>query len=255
MIGMRTRLSLAQFLALQDSSVSTVLLAKYDAHTYIPHKQPLPGLVEAMEALDPRQLQMILTEVVCTNGDLRAPISPKHRFEERWADLVKCLLLDGYVVDQKRLVVTDPSINDAPPVDDELLQALSSCSAPRGPDIIRMINASSDAFRSTPPDYNACLNNIRVAMETLASDIAQSRIPPGAASFEMNKWGSVITHLRLVAFLTHEEERGLAGVYGFISPGSHRPVGISDEQMARLGRSLALNMCWFLLQRQLNLQS
>lgn len=250
---MRTRLSLAQFLALQESSVSTVLLAKYDVQVLIHHIQPLAGLAEGLQSLDQQRLLMILNEVARTIGDLRAPISPKHRFDERWSDLVQCQLLDGYLVDQKRLVATDPSISDAPPLDDDLLQALSTCNTPRGPDIIRKINDSSDAFRAAPPDYNACLNNIRVALETLASDIAQGRNPVGAAPFEPSKWGSVITHLRLVGFLTQEEERGLAGVYGFVSPGSHRPVGISDEQMARLGRSLALNMCWFLLQRQLNM--
>jgi hypothetical protein len=50
-----------------------------------------------------------------------------------------------------------------------------------------------------------------------------------------------------VKFITNEEEKGLVGVYGFVSPGSHRPLGIPEEQMTRLGRSLALGMCWFLV--------
>ena len=51
--------------------------------------------------------------------------------------------------------------------------------------------------------------------------------------------------------ITVEEEKGLAGVFGFLSPGAHRPVGIPEDQMTRLGRSFALNMCWFLLKNHL----
>jgi hypothetical protein len=50
---------------------------------------------------------------------------------------------------------------------------------------------------------------------------------------------------------TTEEEKGLAGVFGFLSPGAHRPVGIPEGQMTLLGRSFALNMCWFLLKNHL----
>ena len=41
-------------------------------------------------------------------------------------------------------------------------------------------------------------------------------------------------------------EKGLTGVFSFISPGSHIPVGFSEEEFARLGRSLAVSFCYFL---------
>jgi hypothetical protein len=74
---------------------------------------------------------------------------------------------------------------------------------------------------------------------------------PKDHNYNASKWGTVISYLRTAGLITLEEEKGLAGVYGFVSPGSHRPVGVSEEQMARLGRSLALGMCWFLLKRKL----
>jgi hypothetical protein len=64
-------------------------------------------------------------------------------------------------------------------------------------------------------------------------------------------WGSVLTFLKTRGEISQEEEVGLAGVYRFISPGAHRSVGVSEEQMARLGRTFALNMCWFLLHNHL----
>jgi hypothetical protein len=247
----RTRLSLCQFLALQDAYVCTVLLNKAGVADELHPAMLLRGLTDALMGAGQVALMQVLDEVVRTQGDLRAPVSPKHRFDERWSDLVQCLVLDGYLIEGKQLRSGDPSMGDAAPIDDDLLHELSTCGAPRADDIIRRINGSSDAFRRTPPNYNASLNDARVALETLAADIAHARSAPAGAGFEPTKWGSVIQYLRSSGLITLEEERGLAGVYGFLSPGSHRPLGMSEEQMARLGRSLALNMCWFLLKRQL----
>lgn len=254
MIGHRTKLSLCQFLELQEAARCEVIFNKAGIGGEFHPSLLLRSLTHAVDNTDQTALQSVLDELVRTTGDLRSHVSPKHRFDERWADLTKCLKLDGYIVDGKQIRATDPSMGDAEPIDDDLLQGLAQCPAPRAADIIRKINESSDAFRATPPNYNACLNDARVALETLAADIASSLEAPPGNLYDPSKWGSVITHLRNCGLITLEEERGLAGVYGFVSPGSHRPIGVSDEQMARLGRSLALNMCWFLLQRQKGLQ-
>lgn len=250
MIGSRTRLSLAQFLELQEYGVCTVLLNKYGIDSSLYPSQLLFGLKDLLSTMDQHRLLMLMDEIVRTDGDLRARVNPKYRFDERWADLTRCLVLDGYLVSGKQLIPIDPSISDAAAIDDDLIRELKACGAPRANEIIRKINDSSDAFRASPPNYNACLNDARVALETLAVDISQSRNTSCAAPADVSKWGSVISHLRMGGLITLEEERGLVGVYGFVSPGSHRPIGVSDEQMARLGRSFALNMCWFLLKRQ-----
>jgi hypothetical protein len=72
-----------------------------------------------------------------------------------------------------------------------------------------------------------------------------------SATYNPTKWGEVLAFLRVSGELTLEEERGLAGVFGFLSPGAHRPLGIPEDQMTRLGRSFALNMCWYLLKNHL----
>lgn len=148
---------------------------------------------------------------------------------------------------------TDPSISDAAPLEDDLIAALQNSGAPRAQEIIAKINDSAGAFRAAPPDYNASLVNARVALETLAGDIAahvaSKRQPPVA--YNPSKWGEVLAFLRSSGEITTEEEKGLAGVFGFLSPGAHRPVGIPEDQMTRLGRSFALNMCWFLIKNHL----
>ncbi len=254
MIGQRTRYSLAQFLELQEPMTSIVLFGKYGVQDLsLPHGQLLYGLLNTLRDLDARTLMLALAEVVATTGDLRARVNPKYRFDERLHDLTQCLLLDGYIIKSKMLVQTDPSITDAAPLEDDLIDALQKSGAPHAQEIIAKINDSAGAFRSTPPDYNASLVNARVALETLAGDVAahnasQQPTPP---TYNPSKWGEVLVFLRSSGEITVEEEKGLAGVFGFLSPGAHRPMGIPEDQMTRLGRSFALNMCWFLLKNHL----
>ncbi|MDD2127507.1 hypothetical protein NP544_28610 [Pseudomonas monteilii] len=254
MVGQRTRYSLAQFLALQDVSVSIVLLGKYGVQDHFLYPgQLLIGLAQTLAGLDDSIVLLILQEIVSTQSNLRAVVTPKTRFDERMHDLTQCLLLDGYIVQDKRLLQTDPSITDAAPVEDDLIIALRNSGAPMREAIITKINDSAEAFRASPPDYNAALTNARIALETLAADVAADVAFQQAsnASYNPAKWGEVIAFLRNSGEITVEEEKGLAGVFGFLSPGAHRPVGIPQSQMTRLGRSLSLNLCWFLLHNRL----
>jgi hypothetical protein len=114
--------------------------------------------------------------------------------------------------------------------------------------ILQVLDGSASAFRSG--DFNGCLNNARVALQTLATTIAQARLSTHPKSFDATSWGEVIAYLRTSGFISQQQERGLAGVFGFISPGSHTPIGFSEEEFARLGRSLAVSFCYFLVKRQ-----
>lgn len=247
MIGSRTRYSLAQFLELHQPDFVVVLLGKHEMRSSVEDGQFLTDVLRSLRSAADEKVISLLEEIARTTGDLRARINPKYRYDERFSDLCRCLQLDGYIVENKRIVQTDPSIGDAPPLEDDLIEALKASGLSEADTIAKKINDSSESFRSSPPNYNACLNDIRVALESLARAIAVTRQAADTPSFDQTKWGSVIGFLRQVEFITQEEEKGLAGVYGFVSPGSHRPLGIPEEQMARLGRSLALGMCWFLV--------
>ena len=91
--------------------------------------------------------------------------------------------------------------------------------------------------------------NARVALQTLATSISQARLAGHPGNFEATKWGHVIAYLRASDFITQQQERGLASVFGFISPGSHTPIGFNEEEFGRLGRSLAVSICYFLVKR------
>lgn len=254
MIGLRSRHSFAQFLELQEPTISIVLLSKYGVqHLSLEHGRLLHGLLDVLRGLDDHTLMLALSEVVATSGDLRARVTQKYRFDERMHDLAQCLLLDGYIIQDKNLIQTDPSIADAAPLEDDLITALRNSNVSQAQEIITKINDSAESFRKTPADYNASLVNARVALETLARNVAArvaSRLQSPAA-YNPSKWGDVLSFLRTSGEITAEEESGLAGVFRFLSPGAHRPVGIPEDQMARLGRSFALDMCWFLLKNHL----
>lgn len=247
MIGSRTRYSLAQFLGIHEPNFVVVLLGKHQLHSSVGDDQFLTDVLRSIRNAADDKVLSLLEEVARTSGDLRSRINPKYRHDERFSDLSRCLQLDGYVIEDRQIRQTDPSISDAPPIEDDLIEALKASGLSEADTIVKKINDSSESFRSSPPNFNACLNDIRVALETLARAIAATRQADGTQSYDQTKWGSIIAFLRQVDFITNEEEKGLVGVYGFVSPGSHRPLGIPEGQMARLGRSLALGMCWFLV--------
>ncbi|MEF8708477.1 MAG: hypothetical protein V5B38_06195 [Candidatus Accumulibacter propinquus] len=251
-LSSRSLASLAQLLELLGEPFVAILFEKHGHHL------PSSGgavLLAAHSVLrdggDSPGVFSMLEEAVRTNGDLRNRVTPRYRFDERYEDLSRCLLLDGYKVEGKVLTPLDPSIADAPPIEDELTKTLQATDLDANRAIAGKLTDSADAFRRVPPDHNACLNNARVALESLAREIARHVSTSPSSAYDPAKWGSILGFLRSQEFLSVEEEQGLAGVYRFLSPGSHRPLGLTDAEASRLGRSLALSMSWYLVKRYL----
>jgi hypothetical protein len=193
------------------------------------------------------QLMSLLDEIIRTRGDLRTRITPRYRHDERWEDLRRCLELDGYRVDENRLIPIDPTISGEIPIDDDLSSDLRRSGLRQGDEIIQLMETSAEAFRKTPPDYNGSLTKARIALETLARSIALERLSKFPASFDETKWGQVLAYLRTSGMLSRAQEAGVAGAYSFVSPGAHTAVGLTDHEMVRLGRSLVASVCYFLV--------
>ena len=147
------------------------------------------------------------------------------------------------------LLPVDPTIEGTITWEDDLSQELSRSGLQQAGEILRVMQASGEAFRRMPPDYNACLSNARVTLETLARDIAKSRQSRHPGSFDETRWGQVVAYLRTSGLISVQEEEGITGVFTFVSPGAHAPVGLDESEMARLGRSLVASMCYFLVKR------
>ena len=246
MISERSRLSLCQFLFLQPRPHLSVLLRKHGIDEDI---RVLDRLVASVEEAQPSQLHSLLSEIIRTQGALLNQAPTRYEYRERWRDLELCLLLDGYKIERSELVAIDPTIEGTEPLDDDLTALLRESDLPEADSVIGMLGSSTDAFRKEPPDVNACLAEARVALETTAKAIANERRGHYPGSYVESKLGSVLTYLHTSGFITPEEEKGLAGVYRFVSPGAHRPVEPDELEMARLGRSLSIGMLYFLVKR------
>jgi hypothetical protein len=249
MISRRTSLSLVQYLGLHDDPIVRIVLEKHGiAYSEAAYPQfVLNALIDSVNASSQAQLHSLLSEIVQTANDLRSRITPRYRHDERFGDLERCLFLDGYLINKGRLIPQDPAIIEAPPVEDDLMQALQNCALPDASDIIKKLNDSTDSFRRTEPNFNASLTDARIALQTLATSIAKARLPNHAGTFDEKSWGAVLAYLRSSGFITEDQEKGLAGVFRFVSPGAHLPLGLSEMEMTRLGRSFVFGMCWFLV--------
>jgi hypothetical protein len=152
----------------------------------------LDSIAAMIQVTHPDQLGSLFNEVIRTRGDLRNQVTPRYRFDQRWNDLVLCLLLDGYKVGDGQLVAVDSTIEGAETLSDDLTASLNGSSLPQADEVARMLDNSTDAFRRVPPDVNACLTDARVALQTIATSIADERQQSHPGSYDKSKWGQVL---------------------------------------------------------------
>jgi hypothetical protein len=246
MLSTRTRLSVSQLLGTIDLDSVRLLLEKHGFPTRDKYhaqellKQGLPGT--------PDKLQGLLDEIIRTHADLKSKRwGNAQPFDERWEDLVHCLSLQGYRLEDGTLIPVDPTVEGTVQIEDDLVSELKRSHLNGCQAIVLALENSANGFRRVPADYNGCLTNARVALQTLAAGIARARRTGHPGDFHEESWGEVMGYLRASGLLTEREEKGICGVFGFLSEGAHRPLGVSEEEMARLGRSLAASMCYFLI--------
>jgi len=258
MLTARAIASLSQYFALLDRDWIEVLFGKHGVATpELGHwargsridPPSVKTFQEWLTAAAPHQVEAILSEVVRTQGSFRNRVSPRYTYDERWRDVEVCLALDGYVIQSGKLLRAEPSLDDDPAIEDDLTQELNRSGLSTAGEVVRLLLNSAEDFRRSPADLNGALTNARVALQTLATEISRQHQASRPRGFDESKWGQVVTHLRTADVVTQEEEKGVAGVFTFVSPGAHTPVGLSDSEMVRLGRSLVISMCYFLVKR------
>lgn len=254
MFSKRTVLSLCQYLSLLGNAPLRVLVEKHNIDLMLGSGPTLQWVRLALERATPDQLSSLVGEVIATEAAIsdEVVIYPYHNidgYKQRWTDLTKCLLLDGYSIEAENLVPVDPAIEGAVAVEDKLSTELDDSRLREGSEILRLIRLSGEAFLRTPPDYNAALTNMRTGLQALVTGIAIKRRELSPANFDETKWGQVVEYLRTSGFFSRQEEAGISGVWTFLSPGAHVPVGLSEQEFVRLGRSLALTMMYFIIKR------
>ncbi len=255
MISRRTALSAAQLLAAQPQQDLSLFLAKHFLD--LTHLGSGSQVVSLLLNATPAQSIGLLTEIAATAGVLRVQNTKQaYFFDQRLEDLRRCALLDGYRFEGYgyqsgfTLVAIEPQIEGTVAVDDDLSAELKRSGLDAGSAIAALLENSAGDFRKQPPDYNGCLTNARVALETLVRNIANTKSAGTSPQpYDPTKWGQILSYLRTSGMITQKEEEGLSGVYSFVSPGAHSPIGLNEEEFSRLGRSIVVSMCYFLLKR------
>jgi len=207
----------------------------------------LTEIYSALSEADHFSIESLINELVGTKGDLRNRVTPRYRFDERWDDFEKCLLLDGYGFADGCVVSLEPLIGSAEPMEDELSKELRLSSLPSAENVIQHTNLSADAFRKSNPDYNGCLSHSRIALETLVREVASQM--EFNIQVKTKVWGKALNHLEKQGFVNKDEEAAIASSYTFISEGSHVPVGFTEKEFARFGRNLATSVCYYIVKK------
>jgi PAS domain-containing protein len=255
-IGTRSRASLSQYLERQQLDRTELILNKYGIDTpefEAGYGRPVLSLLgkihQWLRDATSESIEQVLVEIVRTERSFYyARTSNAQVYQERYQDLTACLALDGYVVREGEFLQAEPNL-DAAPLEDDLTRELQRSGLPDADDILQRLSSSAEDFRRTPPDLNGSLTNARVALQTLGNNISVQRAASRPAGFDETKWGQVVTHLRTAGVISTDEEKGIAGVFSFVSPGAHNILGVSETEMVRLGRSLVVTMCYFLTKR------
>lgn len=252
-------MSLCQFFALfGDREFLVVLFDKHglDSIHLTDRSGGIGPIRNAVDNASDEGLASILDEMLKTFDSVRHEINPKYKFHDRWDDLLRCLELDDYRPDTENygkgvgsFVPIEPTIEgvDKQQIEDDLTAELFATGLSEVDDIKRRIAASASAFLGE--EYNGCLTNARVALETLARSMSRHLREDAPGEHRSDKWGAAISEMRKKEFISEHEEHGLTGVYSFISEGAHKPVGLTDQEYARLGRSLALSFSYLLLKK------
>lgn len=207
----RTKLSLCQFLDLFGQDVVSILFEKYDVTAW---GYTQTDIGETLSGTDPRALEMLVDELVRTKRDLRNRVSPRYRFDERWDDFEKCLLLDGFKIEGKQVLRLEPVIEAVEPLEDDLTRELEASSLSSINEINHHIRLSAESFRKSAPDYNACLSHARIALETIVRTLAQMH--GLEVDQESKAWGKSLSHIKSVELVSAKEESAIASTYTFM---------------------------------------
>lgn len=263
-LSKRSKMSLCQFLRQFRRSDLALLLEKYGLSTHEFDDQPdFPSrayaLRDTINQASDSQVEELVQELarksdsICASAN-RHDVFGKRWNKQQWNELCRDLKLDGYARELDkcggkldRFVPIEPIIDGAALVEDDLTKEIRRSNLANTDGVLQVMKKSSDAFRDG--DFNGCLSNARVALQTLALSIAQAYRSNHVGDFDPERWGSVIDYLRASGFISTKQEAGVTGVFTFISPGSHTPIPRGEEEFARLGRNLSLSICYFLVKK------
>lgn len=238
-LNLRTKISLSQLLDKFDYSQINILFKKHSLSS------DCANITDIKDVLTTENIISLIQEIVLTKRELRSRISPKYVFDERWDDFEKCLLLDGYKINENNTISSiEPSVDGIIAMEDDLIAEINQSSLSQKDAIIQLIKESEEAFKKASPDYNSCLSKSRITLET----IVRNKVEDQTGTNE--SWGRSLSVLKTDGFITQNEENALSSIYTLVSDGSHKPLGFTDEEYSRYGRNLIMTTCYYIIKKQ-----
>lgn len=232
----RTKISLVQLLDIFEKTQTNILFEKYSIFS------DCRNIEDIKESVFSNNLQELIKELIFVKQTFRNKINPKYTFDERWSDFEKCLFLDGYKIQNNAIISIEPTIDGVVAFEDELTSELVSSTFSKKEEVKNLINESAQAFKNS--DFNQCLSKARISLETIVRTIAIDKY-----NNSNDSWGNALSKLKTESFITQKEEELMAKLYGFISDGSHIPLGFTEEEYARYGRNLAMSKCYYIIKK------
>ncbi|SDM41269.1 hypothetical protein [Halarsenatibacter silvermanii] len=256
MISRRVKLSLYQLISEFPFSEIMVLIEKYTFGEFlfsIQHNKKTDYFLEELKEIISESTEEavldIIDEILRVRRTYRNKVNPKYKFDERWGELKRCLLLEGLKIEEGELKRVEPEIEGSNSAEENLKKEILNSDLQKRDDIVLLIENSSDAFIKPEPDFNGSLSNIRTALETLAKSIAKKIIENAEEDKEISSWGVYISYLKSKDFIGENEEDALTGVYSLLSELHHPLVGFSEEELTSFARAMGLRMCYFLIKK------
>lgn len=239
--------AIVQVLASLRGDAAALLFYKHLG--YMPWPPDVHTFHQAFQDASDDQRVALVTDVLAHVASVKADAPTKYVFEERMTDARAWLLHDGFELVDGVLVQAAPAVEEATQLRNHLIELLAASPLDHDGKIRSMLEASKDAFGAQPPDVNAATTHVRIALETIARRAAPIFMAKANLNISTGTWGAAVSALVATAVLSKEEESGITAAYTFISPGAHVPLGLSELEWARLVRTIALSMCYFLMAR------
>ena len=247
MFSRQTIAAIAQVLTSLENSFRFALLYKHLGASREELPTKIHGLIETLVFTEDAAVLDLVKELATNSSSIRTEALTRYVFDERFEDLEKWLLYDGWRIDERRLIRVGPAVTDAAEVQDDLLDLIASLKLDQDGEVRRLISDAANDFVASPPDFNGSNTKVRIALETLVKRIAIELGGSGALGTGRNKWGVALSILRTHSLIDVQTEQTIAGVYTLISPAAHIPVGIDDEEWARLTRTFAVSICYYVI--------
>jgi hypothetical protein len=209
------------------------------------------GFIAVMTGSVDEAVGALIAELVTEQNQLRHNAPTRHVFDRRVQDLQRWLFHDGWETNNEgRLVAVAAAVEETTGVRDDIFEELTASALDGDHALERALSEAAEAFRSEPPDFNESTTKVRIALETVVRRAAPAIAARRGLPAPQDTWGATLGFLRLSAqILTLQEEQALASMYTLISPGAHRPIGLTEEEWARLARTFALSATYFLLRK------